>query len=306
MVISFGGVIVEFDKKRTIIVDSNSICFRLKFALADTQLSTAELETGIIYGFLIQIKKLANRFNTNKFIFTWDVGGSLRRDIYPPYKMNRKKKSKVENEDYIQKEFNQSCFLQFNLLRTKILPELGFLNIFSQKGIEADDIIASILAKNSFEKKPILVSTDTDLYQLLNDCDMCIDLKKPLFTLKDFKKKYKIGYEHWVRVKSMAGDTADNISGISGVGISTAIKYIKGNVEYFSKVGKTIASRKTKDILEINEKLIQLPFDGTEEVLLQTEEVFDICDFLEVCDEYNFNTLTTKKGINEWKTIFNC
>ena len=49
------------------------------------ELSVNDLYTGVIFGFLRQVFSLADRFETNQFVFCWDSRQSFRKKIYPEY-----------------------------------------------------------------------------------------------------------------------------------------------------------------------------------------------------------------------------
>ena len=53
-----------------LIIDSHAIAHTVKYGLV--HLTHNEQSVGIILGFLRKIYSLANRFETNKIVFTWD------------------------------------------------------------------------------------------------------------------------------------------------------------------------------------------------------------------------------------------
>ena len=73
-----------------LVIDCSQLCYRSFYTTKD--LSYEEERTGIIFGFLKQIFKLAQDFDTKTFIFCWDSAKSYRKQIYSDYKENRKKK----------------------------------------------------------------------------------------------------------------------------------------------------------------------------------------------------------------------
>src|SRR3990172_1202711 len=148
-----------------LIIDSNFICYKSMIAMKG--LSWDEHATGVIFGFLREISSLADKFESPRFVFAWDSRKSFRRNVYPEYK----KRPKIEDPE-MEDLFN-SGRPQFDEIRLKVLPRLGFKNNFIQVGLEADDIMARIVQEHSgklpLEDRICIVSSDEDLYQLLHN-----------------------------------------------------------------------------------------------------------------------------------------
>lgn len=188
--------------KHTMLIDTSALLHRAKHAVGD-KLSHKDIETGLMFGFFIQIFKLANKFKTNRFIFALDGGGgsqSIRHRIYPDYKKSRIEKSESD------KKFDKYCYTKFDEV-ISYLRAMGFKNIHSAPGFEADDIIASFLLYNiDLQKNSVIVSSDNDFYQLLNMCKgMFLASKNKLYTKYDLEDEYGITPEQWKKVKEIAG-----------------------------------------------------------------------------------------------------
>jgi len=270
-----------------IIVDCNSLCYKAFFSYG--ALTTADEKTGIVYGFFRDIYNLKKKYNNlSPFLFTWDSKESKRREIYPLYKANRTKtKSMLSEED----------FAQFDLLRTQVLQELGFTNIYYRNGYEADDLIALICHKFKNSRK-VIVSSDQDLYQLLSSTTMMYKPKKDQeYTLKDFKRQYKITPVQWAEVKAIAGCSTDNVKGIRGVGEATAIKIIKGT---HSQKGM-VKIKQQQSIIDRNRELVKLPFEDFP-IRIPIEDSFNWKAFKIYCYRFGFNSIITE--LPKWKQLF--
>lgn len=277
----------------SVIVDCNSICHRVRHTLGG--LSHDEQSCGVIFGFLRQLQTISKRLNTNKFLFCWDTRSSKRIELYPNYKANRHKVLSPEDQ-----ELNDIAYAQFNLLKDEILPKIGFKNIFYAKGYESDDIIAGLVNDNDL--KFVIVSTDGDLYQLLQEgVSMLISNDKPLFTEDLFVQKYNISPEKWAMVKAIAGCSTDNIAGVVGVGEKTAIKFLKNELPITSKTYKAIIA--WKDNVPLNLELVKLPFKGLRSFTIKSDKL-SINGFLEVCNEYGFYSLSSKDSLEFWRRNF--
>lgn len=285
-----------------IIIDCSNICYAAAYTLQ--RLSMEEKPTGILFGFLMQVLALSKRFSTNRFIFCWDSRKSYRKLIYPEYKEGRRKDlSPREREDL------QNAFIQFDELREKVLPALGFRNNFLWTGYEADDLMA-VAAYEVAPGDVILVSSDNDLWQLLDSRVSIYSLKKKaLFTEVDFFREWGVPPAAWVDVKVLAGCPGDNVKGIEGVGPKTAVKYIAnslGEGKIKSRIDDCVQKIGTGSLLDMNTRLVKLPFRGVRPLpdLVLGEEKFRSKDFVDVFDKYGFASFLTEKTFSEWQEGF--
>ncbi len=278
---------------KILVIDANCLAHLAKHSKKG--LTYGEMETGVIFGFLEQIKILANKFKTNKFIFCWDSKKSKRKELYPEYKSHRHKdKTELERiEDNL-------AFKQFYDLRTSILPKLGFKNIYIQTGYEADDLIASIVKKN--KEDYIVVSTDDDLLQLLDYCNIYNPKTKKLENIATFTEEYGITPDMWSGIKSIAGCTSDNVKGVEGVGIIKAIAYVtkklnKGKIyDRIINEGPIISKR--------NSNLVHLPMVGTIIITPIENEIFNILDFIDIFTRFGLQSFLRQEVLKQWKNLF--
>jgi len=282
---------------KIIIVDANAVGHRAKHSMHG--LSFDEMQTGVIFGFMQEVMRLAIRFETNKFVFCWDSKKNFRKIIDSGYKIKRaeKKKEKSKEELFL----DQTAYEQFHTLRTEIIPTFGFKNNIIKTGYEADDIIANIVMNNKLDM--VIASSDEDLYQLLGHAPMYSFKKKKLYTKEDFEREYNIHVGEWIMIKAIAGCSGDSVIGIKGVGEKTAIKYLNGQL----KKSATLDSIKNAGkMIRDNLKLVTLPLIFEKEMkkitLDFTDEEFLISDFLSICDTYGFYSF--KRSINDWNRVF--
>jgi len=257
-------------RKKWLLLDAPYLCHRAKYSTGG--LSFENTPTGIIYGFLKTVSHFQEFFNTPYVAFCWDSKFSKRKEIFPAYKANRKDKYKDMNKKEIklEKEFRW----QMKMLRRKYLPAIGYKNIFVQKGYEADDIIASICLNLSMLDEAVIISSDQDLYQLINSYTSLYNpAKGKVLTLQGFKKKYGIEPYLWREVKIIAGCATDGVPGVNGVGEKTAIKYLKKELKESTKAYKNITSKIRSNLQRRNNKLISLPFKGTKQFKLRKDNI---------------------------------
>lgn len=281
---------------KTLLIDSQYLAHRAKnaFVKRDGHVD----KSGVIFGFLFQIQQLANRFESNRFIFCWDSVFSIRKQEFPEYKEKRNNHKEELTEDEI--EFNNSCFRQFDIIRNEVIETIGFRNNYIQSWYETDDLIAMIVLHRP-ELDSIIVTRDNDFLQLLNFADIFDPQSKKLITKSDFQKKWGIDPDLWAEVKAIAGCKSDCIPGISGVGEPTAIKYIKGKLNPNYATYRSIVQG--KDVIERNRKLVTLPYPGTKLFVIK-EDAFNFDDFHFICNKYALDYFLKPSQLNWWRGFF--
>lgn len=277
--------------KVRLIIDSNALCHAAYHSLGELKYDTQN--TGVIFGFLLQLQSLATLFRTNDIVFCWDSRRSLRRDKYPWYKAKRN-----EQKTEIEKKAMLAAFKQFSLIRTHVLPTIGFNNNPINTGYESDDTIAQ-LVHNYQDKSNIVVSSDADLYQLLDYCKMYLFRKKQMYTKVDLKTEYGITPEQWVQVKQIAGCSSDLVPGVPGVGIVTAIKYLMNNINP-GKKRSAILAQAGQDVIERNKWLVKLPLEGCPVPALQANNI-RIDGVVSIFEEYGMESLLNGPSLSIWK-----
>jgi DNA polymerase-1 len=253
-----------------LILDCNYLCHRARYAFGG--LSHNGSATGVVYGFLKDIDSLKQKFGTSKVVFCWDFGKGLRKKIDLDYKANRKSEGKEPSPEEILElaEFK----IQVSRLRKEYLKDIGYRNVFYQKGYEADDIIASVCKNLPEDDEAIIISADHDLYQLLSSkVSMYHPQKRKMVTKKSFQKEHEVSVKQWPMVKAIAGCSSDNIKGVMGVGEKTAIKYLRGELKKELKTFQDIADNEKNGTIKRNLLLVHLPLSGTKTFSLKEDNL---------------------------------
>ncbi|MBR19490.1 MAG: hypothetical protein CMA64_05025 [Euryarchaeota archaeon] len=148
--------------KTYLLVDTQNMFFRARH-VAQRGASLDE-KIGLAFHIMFNsVKKANNMFSGDHVVFCLE-GRSWRKDVYEPYKKNRKvvldKRSPVEQEEdtYWWEAYND--FLDF-------LKEQTNSSAIRSSVAEADDIIALWIEAHK-DSKNVIVSTDSDFYQLIN------------------------------------------------------------------------------------------------------------------------------------------
>lgn len=263
-------MIANEDTKMLLVVDCNALCWK---AFHTMDLSYEGAHTGVMFGFLRQLLSVLDVVGTpERFVFTWDSNKSWRKVRYlPTYKSIRKQKG--EELDEGERERVETGKKQFTMLRDRVLPEMGFNNVFMRMGYEADDLIASVvLNEGSFYDRIIMVTDDKDMLQMLQpNVFMFNHRAKTLITNEDFEREWGLKPIQYGTMLSIAGCSTDEVPGVSGVGLKTAAKYLRGDLKKGSKVYERING--SQPIIYRNEKLVRLPFEGVGKFELKDDEL---------------------------------
>jgi DNA polymerase-1 len=235
------------------VIDASCLSYRALYSFSHLGYNSNKdfINTGIIYGFLKDILNLKARFiSVNKFSIAWDTNATYRKSIFPEYKNNR---DKTKDPEFYQKYL--LMVEQMKELEKDVFPSLG-INQYKAEGHEADDVIATLAEQN--ELGVIISGNDKDYFQLLDKA--VLYNFNTLRTIQWFRKEYGLEPERWIDVQILAGDKTDNIPGINGIGIKTAVSLIRtyGNYQNFlDKNDKVVLPIKAN----ISEKLVRLRRD---------------------------------------------
>jgi len=211
-----------FEKKRLIIIDSNSIIHRAYHALPPLSTKKGEL-VNAVYGFLLVFFKVLREFQPDFVVATFDFPApTFRHQEFKEYKATR---PKAPDELYNQIPKVKEILNSFNV------------PIFEKEGFEADDLIGTISRLASKKQilpeiETIILSGDLDTLQLINRYTKVYALKKGvkdtiLYDERAVRERYGLSPEQLIDFKALKGDPSDNIPGVPSIGEKTAIKLIK-------------------------------------------------------------------------------
>jgi len=211
------------EKKRLIIIDSNSVIHRAFHALPPLTTKTGEV-VNAVYGFLLVLLKAIREFRPDCIVATFDLPA-------PTFRHKKFKKYKAKRPPAPPELYNQ-------IPKVKEILKAFNISIFEKEGFEADDIIGTI--SQQFSRKQIIpraeviiLSGDLDVLQLVDKKTKAYILRKGvkdtvLYDEKLVKEKYDgLVPGQLDDFKALRGDPSDNIPGVRGIGEKTAIQLIK-------------------------------------------------------------------------------
>ena len=256
--------------KTITVIDTFAFFFRAYFALPPLKNSEG-FPTGLLTGFVNFIHQLQKDHATDYIVFAMDSEGpTFRKEIYPEYKANRP----APPEDLMQQL----------PVAIKWVEKMGFANL-SKARYEADDVIAT-LTKCGKEQGIVakIVSSDKDLYQLLDDDQVYIYdwVKKKAVDEKGCLEKFGVHPRDFVDFQALIGDTSDNVPGVPGIGPKTASKLINEfhTLEnLYAHIDEAGTPRIRKLLIEHEEQAFL-----SRELVRLVDDVFDSC----ALEEYAF------------------
>lgn len=246
--------------KHLLIVDGMALLFRSFFASAAMN-QFIRLEDGTptngVQGFARHVLTAQNMMQPTHIAICWDMGmHTFRNELFDGYKANRP----APPEEMVP---------QFDLAK-EVSQMLGWQN-FGIEGMEADDLIGSMVEKWKEEADITVISGDKDLLQLLNPSTTIAFTKKgyteyDVYTYERFVKEYGIEPAQFAYVKAFMGDTSDGYPGVKGIGPKTALKLIQqfGSIEGVLealptlKAGQRIKIGENQDMLKLSYQLAQI------------------------------------------------
>lgn len=249
--------------KRLAIIDGKSVFYRGYYAMPGLSLSDGT-PTGGVYGFASLAIELIKKLEPDYVAVAWDKKGTnirKRREIYPEYKAGRKP---APDDFYAQMP------ILFELLDAFGWP------LYELDDYEADDILGAF-AKEATEKgiETILLTSDLDALQLVGPLTKVYALKNGLsnleeFDVEHFEQKYGIDVEQFLDLKSLKGDSSDNLPGVPGIGEKTAIELLQtyktlDNIyDHVDEIKPTIAKKliNGKDLAYISKEVGRIWVDA--------------------------------------------
>ena len=203
---------------KILLVDGNAMLFRAYYASKYGRMMTTSngIPTNAVYGFITMLKKALELIQPDYVCVAWDSGKpTFRHKTYDAYKGTRK-------------QLDEELIVQMPIVREYL--DSANISRYEQEGIEADDIIGSLSKKYS-EHETIILSSDRDLLQLVDESTTVLLMKKGITEMqmvdeKECMESFGVTPLQIIELKGLMGDTSDNIPGVKGVGEKTALNLL--------------------------------------------------------------------------------
>lgn len=208
-------------KDNFLLVDGNLLMFQSFYASYNPHFEVLQNSQGIttngIHIFFMTLFKLIKKISPKYLFVAFDSPGDTtwRSLEFSEYKAGRQKAPEI-------------IFEQFQWTK-KILSKLAIPWI-EKKGDEADDLIATLSTHNE-ETNNIIYSKDKDLLQLVNHNTSVLKYdsfnhKYIVIDSENFFNIFELEPNQIPDFKGLSGDSSDNLKGVKGIGVKTAIKLL--------------------------------------------------------------------------------
>ena len=285
------------DMKRLAVIDGKSVFYRGYYAMPGLSLPDGT-PTGGVFGFASLAIELIKKLEPDYVAVAWDKKGTnirKRREIYPEYKAGRKK---------APDDFYAQLPMLFELLEAFGWP------LYELDDYEADDILGAF-AKQATEKgiETCLLTSDLDALQIISPTTKVYALKNGLSNLEEFdvayfENKYGIRVEQFLDLKSLKGDSSDNLPGVPGIGEKTGVQLLQEydtleNIyEHLDDIKPTVAKKLIagKDLAFMSKEVGRIWVDAPVQLDWAVADVND-CDLARVADilkKFEFSSLVRR------------
>jgi len=247
---------MDENKEKFLVIDGNSIMNRAFYGIR--LLSTSDgLYTNAVYGFLNIYYMMLDKLKPDYIAVAFDLKApTFRHEMFVEYKAHRKM---MPDELKVQMPVIKEVLSAMNV------------PIFEIEGFEADDVLGTIANRNT-EKNifTYILTGDKDSLQLISDnTSIVMPITKmgkteyTIYTPEVLMEKQGIIPKQVIDIKSLMGDSSDNIPGVPGIGEKTAYSLI-GKYESLDKIyedtGKLDITPKVREKLDLNRDMAFLSY----------------------------------------------
>jgi len=239
------------DPKTIFLIDGSAFLYRAFHAIRSLSTSGGH-PTNATFGFTRILLKLLKEKQPEYAAVFFDVKGpTFRHKMYEDYKANR---PPMPEELAVQ------------IPDIKAVTEALNIPIIQKLGYEADDLVgtyARLAQEEGFSV--VMVTGDKDFTQLITDtCVLWDPMKDTVLDRATVKADMDIEPEQFIDVLGLAGDTADNIPGVKGVGPKTAIKLVAeyGSIkQIYENLDQLSSKKKLYESLSASKDIVMLSRD---------------------------------------------
>lgn len=193
---------------------------------ANPTVSLNNTQCGGILGFLRNIQHLCDRFRPHKMTIVWEGGGSSRRRAIEPNYKQGKRPVKLNRSGYYSDRYDTQDNRDDQLKTLiEILSYIPVTQIYVND-CEADDIIGYISKNKKAGHRKILVTSDKDYYQLIDEGNVIWSPnQKKIIDREEVLAKWGVSAINFCTARCFVGDQSDGIKGVKGAGFKTMLKH---------------------------------------------------------------------------------
>jgi len=179
--------------------------------------------SGCVYGFLVSLRSIKNKFSWCHVTVAWDTESIRKRNVYAEYKAERRTRPSGISEQI------QDLKTMFTLLNVSQVEYAGE---------EADDVISSLVTRYLDETNKIYIYTsDKDMLQLVKDGKVVVISPKTgkCYDEEAVKEEWGVSPDNLTKYLCLRGDTVDNVPGVPRLK-SSVIAHLSGKYKDLQEI----------------------------------------------------------------------
>jgi DNA polymerase I len=253
--------VISLESQPLLIIDGDNLAHRAYHSTPKTVTGVDGLVINAIVGFTSMLVSLWQKEQPRGVFVAWDTLGvdTYRSELWPPYQTGR----------IFDFEIKQQL---------EMLPDLcrAFgLGVGKQAGYEADDFMAAAaIAETARGGKSLLLTTDRDAYQLVNESVTVLApsrISRELDRIGPAEVVNRMGVlpEQVPDFKALSGDASDKIPGLKGIGPKTAAEMLlklgslENILETWTRPGDAELALKFREVVRMRpDCAVELPKSG--------------------------------------------
>ncbi len=222
-----------------VLIDGPNYVFRAFHAVKHNLSNSKGQPTNAVFGYVQMIRSIVKDLNPTHVAVLFDPkDGTFRNEMYAEYKAHRPP---------MPEDLASQWQYIFDVTDGFRLPRICVENY------EADDVIATLARQAEARDWDVtIVSTDKDLMQLVGDKIWMLDtMRRKEYGYDEVVEKWGVGPDRIQDLLALAGDSADNIPGVPGIGPKTAVELINtyGDLEGILSHAPEIKQKKRRENL---------------------------------------------------------
>ena len=284
-------------KDNLTIIDGKSVFYRGYYAMGHLSLPDGT-PTGGVFGFATMLIEIIEKLQPEYIAVAWDKPKTnirSRRAIYADYKANRKP---APDDFYAQIPFLMELLEAFHI------------PLYEFDDYEADDIIGTLARSADAQGVRVqIISGDLDMLQIVDNDIHMYQLKRGFSDVEKFdipavEAKYGLKKTQFLDLKSLKGDSSDNIPGVPGIGEKGAVNLLQtyGDLDnlyaHVDEIPGAIGQKLKdgKELAYISKQLAEIKFDAPVKFDPNGMKLADFnpSDVLEFLKKYQFRSLVGK------------
>jgi DNA polymerase-1 len=184
------------------------------------------------------LQKVLRELRPDRVVVVLDAPGKgFRHQLFPAYKATR---------DAQPEDLSRQIPFVLEITEAYGIP------LLQVPGVEADDVIATLVRETPDDVAVTIVSTDKDLMQLVNDRVELLDtMKDRHYGPAEVEERFGVPPDRVLDLRALVGDPSDNIPGVKGIGEKGAAQLVReyGDLESVLAHASEVKAKRAREAL---------------------------------------------------------